>query len=284
MSQLDSYRSIAQRGTTKATKLQADIAGYQKEKNRKQSELARTTSPSRVRTLNKDIQRLDDKIAQAGKDIAAALGKASNYSEKVSKGEQKTQADAEKARKKALADQLRAQRRMQQTIDSTSDQVLQLDSRLSEVEQALLDQVHEAVLSDPVEREFDVFLSHTDPDKEIARELYQEFVARGLAVWFDGAEVILGKSVTRQIDRGIAKSKVAVILITEAFIKGRYWTELEMGGFFASRKRLIPVLDGVSRTDLSEYSPMLADMAGLDTDQEGFDLMAERIVATVRVE
>lgn len=284
MSLLDTYRSTAQLETTKATKLQNDIAGYQRDKNRKQNELGRTNSESRAKTLRKDIERLDERIARASRDLGTAQGKASNYNEKVSKGEQKLQADAEKARKKALAEQQRSQRRMQRSIDGTSAQIMSLDSRLSEVERAVLDQVHDAVVNDPVDRKFDVFLSHAGPDQELAAELYEELGARGLEVWFDGAEIVLGKSLTRQIDRGIAKSKVAIILVTDAFIKGRYWTEIEMGAFFASRKRVIPVLDGVGRAQLSEYSPILADMVGLDTEEEGFDLMAERIVQTLSVE
>lgn len=284
MSSLDLYRSIAKREADKATKLQANIADYQRERARKQNEVSRTKSASRAQTLAKAIQRLDDKIAQATRELASAQDKVADYNQRVVKGEQKLQDDAEKSRKKLFRDQHRSQQQMQRSIDGTSAQVLSIDSRLVQIEQALLDQVHNAVLNDPVEREFDIFLSHTGPDKELARELYDELRARGLEVWFDGAEIILGRSLTRQIDRGIAKSKVAAILVTEAFIKGRYWTEVEMGAFFATRKRVIPILDGVDRTELSRYSPILADMVGLDTAEEGFDLIAEQLVETLSKE
>jgi len=284
VSLVDTYRSSARRETAKGTKLQGDIAGYQRDKARKQGELGRTNQASRAQTLTRDIQRLDEKVAGAQKDLAAALKKAAEYNEKVTKGELKLQEDAEKARKKLLLEQQWAQKQMQRSIDGTSTQVVSLDSRLSQVEHALLDQVHDAVINDPVDRDFDVFLSHTHPDNEIADEFYRELKARGLEVWFDGAEIILGQSLARQIDRGIAKSKVAIILVTKALIKGRFWTETEMGAFFASRKRVIPVLDGVGRTELSAYSPILADMAGLDTKEEGFDLLAERIVQTLSIE
>lgn len=234
--------------------------------------------------MSRDIQRLYEKIAQAQKELAAAQKKAGDSNEKVVKGELKVQEDAEKTRKKLLQEQQRSQKQMQRSIEGTSVQIVNLDSRITQVEQALLDQVHDAIVQDLVDREYDVFLSHTHLDREIAEEFYAELKARGLQVWFDGAEIILGTSLTRQIDRGIAKSKVAIILVTGAFIKGRFWTEVEMGGFFASRKRVIPVLDGVGRKELSDYSPILADMAGLDTEEEGFDLLAERIVQTLSVE
>lgn len=284
MSLLDSYRSAAKRETDKTTKLQKDIAGYHHDKARKQGELDRTKQESRMRTLIRDIQHLDEKIAGAQKDLAAALKKVAEYNEKISKAELKLQDEAEKARKKLLQEQQRSQRELKRSIDGTSSQVVSLKSRLTQVERALLDQVHDAVLNDRVERKFDVFLSHTYPDKEIAKEFYNELRARRVDVWFDDAEIILGQSLTRQLDRGIANSKVAIILVTKAFIDGRFWTEIEIGAFFASRKRVIPVLDGVGRTELSAYSPILADMAGLDTKEAGFDLLAEQIVQTLSIE
>lgn len=284
MSILDSYRATAERETDKANKLQKDIASYQRDKARKHIELSRTKQTSRAQTLTKDIQRLDDKIARAQKDLGAAQEKATDYNQKVAKEEQKLRDQDEKARKTAERVQQRLHDEMRRSLKGTSTQVEALDSRLTRVETALLDSVREAVINDPVEREFDVFLSHTYPDREIAEEFYREMHARGLQVWFDGAEIVLGQSLTRQIDRGIAKSRVAVILVTEEFVKGRLWMEREMGGFFASRKRVIPVLDGVSREDLAAYSPLLADIVGLSTEEEGFDLLAEKMVQTISVE
>jgi hypothetical protein len=50
----------------------------------------------------------------------------------------------------------------------------------------------------------------------------------------------------RQIDRGIAKSECGVILITEACLKGRAWTERVLGALVSSGRRVIPILDSVS--------------------------------------
>jgi hypothetical protein len=100
-----------------------------------------------------------------------------------------------------------------------------------------------------------------------------------LDVWFDGAELRLGQSLTRQVDSGIARSRMGVILITPAFLQGRYWTEREMGGLISSRRRAVPILHGVSFDDLSGYSPLLADLVGLTA--EGVANIAEQISATL---
>jgi len=152
-----------------------------------------------------------------------------------------------------------------------------LETRVEELERAVLDQVREAVAADPVSRQFDVFLPHAGPDAATAQALYTELTARGHAVWFDGAELRLGESITRQIDLGIARSKVGVILITPALLEGRYWTEREMGAFMSSRHRIIPVLDGPTFDDLAAYSPLLSDLRGLSTEDVALDTIAELI-------
>jgi hypothetical protein len=127
------------------------------------------------------------------------------------------------------------------------------------------------------------FLSHTgDPrDVEVADELYAELTARGLDVWYEGAELQLGESLMRQIDRGIARSKCGVILITAAFLKGRFWTEQELSALVRSRRRVIPILDGVSYDELAKYSPLLTDRVGLNTESYGRGEIADEIARTI---
>ncbi len=54
-----------------------------------------------------------------------------------------------------------------------------------------------------------------------------------------------------------------------------------MGALISNRRRVIPVLEGVTFDDLSRYSPLLADLVGLTTETEGLDDIAERIQATL---
>lgn len=89
-----------------------------------------------------------------------------------------------------------------------------------------------------------------------------------------------GHSLLYLAERGAA-SRIGVILITEAFLKGRYWTEREMGALINSRRRVIPILDGVDHRVLAEYSPLLADLVGLSTETARFDEIAERIAVTL---
>jgi hypothetical protein len=276
MSLLDMHRSQLQRERDGAAKDRKTIADASSKAVSKQKELSRTTSATRQRTLLSDVQRLDKTRADAEKSLAAREKKIADLTKKVSKGE-----DAE--RDKASKDQARQQRDVERRLRSTSGAVTNLEGRVADIEDTLIAQVRKAVLDDPVAREHDVFLSHTSDtrDVEVSEELYAELTGRRLDVWYDGAELRLGESLMRQIDRGIAKSKCGVILITEAFLKGRVWTERELGALVSSGRRVIPILDGVSYEDLAKYSPLLADRVGLNTEAFGLGEIADRVAATV---
>jgi TIR domain len=221
---------------------------------------------SRQKTLQNDIERLSRQRANAEKSLAMISG---------------DHDIAGKIIREETDEQEQSRRNVDRTLKTTTAMLDNVRGRVATLEDTMLDRVRDAVARDPLSREHDVFLSYAEPDKEMVTELYAEMVGRGLDVWFDGAELHLGASLTRQIDRGIARSRVGVILITKALLQGRHWTEREMGGLISSRRRVIPVLDGVSFEQLSAYSPLLADLVGLNTDINGLDEIAEQITTAL---
>jgi hypothetical protein len=80
---------------------------------------------------------------------------------------------------------------------------------------------------------------------------------------------------------GVARSRIGVVLITPAFLEGRYWTERELGALISSRRRVIPILDGVTFDDLARYSPLLADLVGLTTETAALGDIADLVKATL---
>jgi TIR domain len=279
MSQLDLYRSQLQRERDGVAKDRRTIADASSKAVSKQQELSRAPSAARQRTLLNDLQRLDKTRADAEKSLAAREKRIADLLKRVDKGEASE-------RDRAAKDQARQQRDVERRLRSTSSAVTNLEGRVTGIEDTLIAQVHKAVLDDPVARKHDVFLSHTGDtrDVEVCDELYVELTGRDLDVWYDGAELRLGESLMRQIDRGIAKSKCGVILITEAFLKGRAWTERELGALVSSGRRVIPILDSVSYEDLATYSPLLADRVGLNTESFGLGEIADQIAVTIAVD
>lgn len=146
---------------------------------------------------------------------------------------------------------------------------------------ALLRSVREQVAADPVQREHDVFLSHAGPDLATASELYTSLVELGAEVWMDDFSIKLGRNIIREIDLGIASSRVGVVLVTPAVIAGRYWVEQEFTALLNSKDQVIPVLHGVTWTELAAYSPLLTLKKGLNTEEHTIEEIAEMIVSTL---
>jgi hypothetical protein len=146
----------------------------------------------------------------------------------------------------------------------------------------LIADAREAVLLDDVDRSSDVFLSHASADNDVATRLYRAIEARGVSVWVDLARMQLGFSLAGQIDRGIAKCRLGLVLITPTFLTGRYWTEKELGALMTSRKHVMPIVQGASYDDLGRYSPILGDLVGLSTDHHSVDEIADQVAALFR--
>ena len=66
----------------------------------------------------------------------------------------------------------------------------------------------------------DVFLCHAWDDRQgAAKELHDLLEERGVKVWFSEKDVLLGSPLLREIDKGLAKSRIGIVLVTPEFLK-----------------------------------------------------------------
>jgi hypothetical protein len=277
VSMLSMYRAQLARERKAADKSRKAVADASQKISRKQGELGRTKSDSRKASLSRDIVRLEGTRQKAEAAVAKHEAKSTDLQAKVDREVQREQDKAATAA--ASRDRL-----VDRRLASTSSEVERLSDRVEGLEEGLLSDVSDAVQADPVARAHDVFLSHTgeSEDVEVSAALRDELVARGLDVWFDGAELQLGVSLMRQIDRGIAKARCGVVLVTPALLAGRTWTEREIGALVSSGRRVIPVLDGVTYEELAGYSPILVDLVGLETETLGLAGIAESVAKALQ--
>lgn len=147
-------------------------------------------------------------------------------------------------------------------------------------EEALADRIQRAVA--PLDdREWDVFLSYARIDGGEAGDiLRQQLESLGVRVWFDEIAIQPGKSQARQMDQGLQKARAGVVLLTPAYVAGRFWTERELGALL-HKETLIPVLDGVTFEQVAEYSGILPDLAGFETARDPLEAIAQKIAAAV---
>ncbi len=131
----------------------------------------------------------------------------------------------------------------------------------------------------------DVFLCHAWDDRAgSAKELHDFLESRGVSVWFSEKDVALGTSLLREIDKGLAKSRIGIVLVTPALL-GRLQREgtisdKELSALLAL-ELLVPVVHGTTYEALREVSPMLASRSGLSTAEEPMEGVAAKLAELV---
>lgn len=139
----------------------------------------------------------------------------------------------------------------------------------------------------PGEEQYDVFISHAHRDgAEVAHKLSDHLRARGVTVWIDQLNLnTIGQSISTEIDRGIARSRFAAIILTPAFFE-QSWTRLELGGcvarHIAGRQQLLPIPHNITIDEVLEHSPMLADVLSRSTGQYAISQIAAEIARVVK--
>lgn len=134
-------------------------------------------------------------------------------------------------------------------------------------------------------RTWDVFLSHASEDKsEVALPLAQALQDRGISVWLDKAELRMGDSLRRRIDRGLRSSRFAAVVFSDAyFSKG--WPQYELDGIVTlsvgGEQNLLPVWHNVDHEAVAAHSPSLADKFARSTSDTPIEDIATEIAELV---
>lgn len=130
----------------------------------------------------------------------------------------------------------------------------------------------------------DVFLCHAwDDRKGPAKELNDLLESRGVSVWFSEKDVLLGAPLLREIDKGLAKSRVGIVLVTPAFLRrveGAGIADKELSALLA-RDLLVPVVHDTTYEALREVSPLLGSRSGLSTAEDPMADIAAKLAELV---
>lgn len=131
-----------------------------------------------------------------------------------------------------------------------------------------------------------IFLCHAWDDRQgSAKELNDLLVALGVSVWFSENDIGLGEPFLRAIDKGLAKSRIGIVLVTPSLLN-----RLPSGGVadkelsvLLQRDQLVPVIHNTTYDALREVSPMLASRNGLDTAEMPMTDVATKLAELVTI-
>ena len=98
-----------------------------------------------------------------------------------------------------------------------------------------------------------------------AKDLHDRLESLNVSAWFSEKDVLLGSTLLREIDRGLAKSRVGIVLVTPALLRrlaGEGIADKELSALLA-RDLLVPIVHDTTYEALREISPLLGDLPPL---------------------
>jgi uncharacterized protein YfkK (UPF0435 family) len=132
----------------------------------------------------------------------------------------------------------------------------------------------------------DVFLCHAWDDRNgAAQELHDLLVSNGVSVWFSEKDVSLGSPLLREIDKGLAKSRVGIVLVTPSLLRrlaNEGIADKELSVLLA-RDLLVPIVHNTTYEALRDVSPMLGSRSGLSTSEQTMKEVAAKLAELVVV-
>lgn len=251
--------------------LDKEIADLEKKKAAKDKEVANLqgkinalkksiTSHTSQSTLNSKMRQ----IASCESDQAKKSNDSAELGKKI----------AEKRKKRADA-YLKLQKEQQKEQRKQDD----INRKVQASYEAQIEELQQQLLQSPVtianealpDEEYDVFVSHAYEDKEsFVDEFVEALRNQGLKVWYDTDKLKWGDSMREKIDKGLAKSRYGVVVLSPNYIaEHKYWTKAELNGLFqvetVNGKTVLPIWHNLTKKQVVEYSPIIADRKAMTT-------------------
>ena len=135
---------------------------------------------------------------------------------------------------------------------------------------------------------YDVFISHASEDKEsVVRDLANALTAQGLRVWYDEFTLHIGDSLRQKIDRGLAASRVGLVVLSPSFIS-KGWPNYELDGIVersaSGEQILLPIWHNITKQEVVVYSPSIANRVARSTASHTVEEIATEIAELLRGE
>lgn len=104
-------------------------------------------------------------------------------------------------------------------------------------------------------------------------------------MWYDEFELRIGDSLRRKIDNGLAHSRFGVVVLSRSFF-AKGWTNYELDGLvtrtISGEQILLPIWHEITKQELINYSPSLADKVARSTGTHTIDEIAKEIIDVIR--
>lgn len=128
-----------------------------------------------------------------------------------------------------------------------------------------------------------LFISHASEDKDDFVRPLAEALSVDFEVWYDEYKLKIGCSLLEEISKGLADCDFGVVVLSKDFF-AKNWPQKELNGLFALEKKdkkvILPIWKGVSKEDVTGYSPILADLMAVKAE-DGVDKVVNEIKRSI---
>lgn len=236
-----------------------------------------------ISTAERELRNMQNAQSNQGK-IAAQIA---SKSQDVSRVQERMSKDEERERRLAQAAFDKQQKAVRAA--DTNARILQerIDNLEAQISQFLEAEASTAVAFNPTPPEgeseaYDVFISHAWEDKdEFVRELAEKARAAGLRVWYDEFSIQWGDSLRQKIDAGLRSSYFGLAVLSPNFF-AKNWTAYELDALversLTRRGRLLPIWHRITKDDVAQKAPSLANRLALNSSLMTADDMVEELV------
>ena len=244
--------------------------------NKAYSDAQKSKNSSTINSKLREYERYQKEASRYSKELADLEKKRASKEKQLHLEETKlVQAQKLEDRKRE-----REQQRMAEVNELRFDEIMKTVQEV-QLEHSKLKELY-PLLTVSSEEAYDVFISHASEDKEsFVNLLVEELQKRGVKVWFDRKDIIWGRSIRQSIDEGLKKSKFAIVVLSEFYIK-KYWTNKEFNALFSLGSTLgefiLPIWYNITPEKAQEFSPMLSDTMALKSSEYTIENIADLFV------
>jgi hypothetical protein len=130
------------------------------------------------------------------------------------------------------------------------------------------------------------FISHDSRDKiEIVGPIAKNLIHNMCPVWYDEFSLQPGDNLRENIEKGIKECRKCILVLTPNFISNNGWTKKEFDSIFTREliendRIIIPIWAGVSKEDVFNYSPSLANTVAINW-KLGLEEVTKKLIKTL---
>jgi hypothetical protein len=130
------------------------------------------------------------------------------------------------------------------------------------------------------------FISHDSRDKAaLVSELASKLSQMMCPVWYDEYKLVPGQSLRESIEAGLKTCPKCIVVLSKNFFENPGWTKREFDTVYTreiieGNRVMIPIWLGVTRQEVYNYSPILADNVGINAGL-GVDEVARKLYSVL---